>query len=102
MRGTNLTITGSTHYNGSSDLLTVTNAYVTQTDVLLPSLTVRETLCYAASLRLPPSTTSKQHHQLVEEIILELGLKECADTRVVYESKKGGYPGRESGSESRC
>lgn len=86
---------GNVRYNGSSDLLTITNAYVTQTDVLLPSLTVRETLLYAASLRLPPSTTSQQRKQLVEEIILELGLKECADTRVGDGFKKGGCSGGE-------
>src|SRR5258707_9830898 len=80
MRGPNLTIAGSTRYNGSPDFLTATNAYVTQTDVLLPSLTVRETLLYAASLRLPSSTTSQQRSQLVEEVILELCLKECAGT----------------------
>ena len=95
MRGSNLTITGSTHYNGSSDLLTVTSAYVTQTDVLFPSLTVRETLLYATSLRLPSSTTSQRRKQLVEEIILELGLKECADTRVGDGFKKGGCSGGE-------
>ena len=95
MRGSNLTINGNTRYNGSPDLLTVTSAYVTQTDVLLPSLTVRETLLYAASLRLPSSTTSRQRSQLVEEIILELGLKECADTRIGDGSKKGGCSGGE-------
>src|SRR5258708_1501514 len=47
VRGSNLAIAGSARYNGSPDLLTATNAYVTQTDVLLPSLTVRETLLYA-------------------------------------------------------
>ena len=95
MRGLNLTITGSTRYNGSPDLLTVTSAYVTQTDVLIPSLTVRETLLYAASLRLPSSTTSQRREQLVEEVILELGLKECADTRVGDGLKKGGCSGGE-------
>jgi ABC-type multidrug transport system ATPase subunit len=95
MRGSNLTITGSTRYNGSPDLLTITSAYVTQTDVLLPSLTVRETLLYAASLRLPSSTTSQQRSQLVEEVILELGLKECAATRIGDGFKKGGCSGGE-------
>ena len=95
MRGSNITITGSTQYNGSPDLLTVTSAYVTQTDVLLPTLTVRETLLYAASLRLPSTTTSQQRSQLVEEVILELGLKECADTRVGDGFKKGGCSGGE-------
>ena len=95
MRGSNFTITGSTRYCGSPDLLTVTSAYVTQTDALLPSLTARETLLYAASLRLPPPATSQQRSQLVEEIILELGLKECADTRVGDGFKKGGCSGGE-------
>ena len=95
IRGSNLTIAGSARYNGSPDLLTATNAYVTQTDVLLPSLTVRETLLYAACLRLPSSTTSQQHSQLVEEIILELGLKECAGTRIGDGYKKGGCSGGE-------
>lgn len=45
-----------------------------------PSSTVHETLLYAASLRLPSSTTSQQRSQLVEEVIPELGLKERADT----------------------
>ena len=95
MRGSNLTATGSTRYNGSPDLLTVTSAYVTQSDVLLPALTVRETLLYAASLRLPSSTTSQQRSQLVEEVILELGLKECANTRVGDGFRKGGCSGGE-------
>lgn len=47
-------------------------------DLLLPSLTVRETLLYAAALRLPSSTTDMERRNLVEELILELGLKECA------------------------
>ena len=53
MRVSSLTLTGTTRFNGSPGLLTVTGAYVTQSDVLLPSLTVRETLLYATSLRLP-------------------------------------------------
>ena len=95
MGGSNVAITGSTRYNGSLDLLTVTSAYVTQIDVLLPSLTVRQTLIYAASLRLPSSFTSQQRRQLVEEIILELGLKDCADTRVGGGCRKGGCSGGE-------
>ena len=95
MRGSNITIAEGTRYNESPDLLTVTSAYVTQTDVLLPSLTVRETLLYAASLRLPSSTTSQQRSQLIEEVILELGHKECADTRVGDGFKKGGCSGGE-------
>ncbi|DAA75043.1 TPA_exp: ABC drug exporter AtrF [Trichophyton benhamiae CBS 112371] len=43
---------------------------------------VRETLQYSADLRLPPPTTVEERHAVVERVILELGLKECADTRI--------------------
>jgi ABC-type multidrug transport system ATPase subunit len=53
-----------------------------QKDVLLPTLTVCETLQYAADLRLPPPTTGKERKSLVEEVIMEFGLKNCADTKI--------------------
>jgi len=68
----------------------VTSAHIAQTDALLPTLTVRETLPYVTPLRLPSSTTSQQRKQLVEEISLELGLEECADRPVGDGLKKGG------------
>jgi ABC-type multidrug transport system ATPase subunit len=66
-------------------------------DLLLPTLTVRETLMYAASLRLS-SSTSKERQHLVEEIILELGLKECANTMV---GDGGSYHGCSGGERRR-
>ncbi|KAK0450323.1 P-loop containing nucleoside triphosphate hydrolase protein [Desarmillaria tabescens] len=82
MKGKSLWIRGQLLYNNSPSLSSVTYAYVTQTDVFLPTLTVRETLMYAADLRLPDSISHEKRQRLVEEIILELGLKECADTLV--------------------
>ncbi|KAL8378004.1 hypothetical protein RB595_008612 [Gaeumannomyces hyphopodioides] len=67
----------------------VRHAYVMQHDILLPTLTVRETLRYSADLRLPPSTTAEERMRVVEEVILELGLKECADTRIGDHAHKG-------------
>ena len=80
---------GSILYNGSPKLSSVRSAYVMQQDVLLPTLTVRETLRYAAELRLPPPTTVSERRKVVEDVILELGLKECADTRVGNSVHKG-------------
>ena len=60
-----------------------------QQDVLIPTLTVRETLRYSADLRLPPPTTEEERRRVVEEVILELGLKECADTRIGNHQHKG-------------
>ncbi|KAJ4269498.1 hypothetical protein NW762_001158 [Fusarium torreyae] len=73
---------GIATFNGEVGVHSVRHAYVMQQDILLPTLTVRETLKYSADLRLPPSTTAEERHRVVEEVILELGLKECADTRI--------------------
>ncbi|KAM0194176.1 hypothetical protein ACHAPI_007202 [Fusarium lateritium] len=73
---------GIATFNGKVGVHSVRHAYVMQQDILLPTLTVRETLRYSADLRLPPSTTAEERHKVVEEVILELGLKECADTRI--------------------
>jgi ABC-type multidrug transport system ATPase subunit len=81
--------TGDTFFNGSPRLSSVRSAYVMQQDVLLPTLTVRETLQYSADLRIPPPTTAEERRLIVEEIILELGLKECADTRIGNSEYRG-------------
>lgn len=54
-------------------------AYVTQEDVLLGTLTVKETIAYSASLRLPSNTPKHEVKALIQSTILELGLEDCAD-----------------------
>lgn len=81
--------TGTILYNDDARLDTIRSTYVMQHDVLLPSLTVRETLRYAAELRLPPPTTAEERHAVVEEVLLELGLIDCADTRIGNSICKG-------------
>lgn len=89
MKSSNLEITGTVLYNNSSSLKTVRNSFLLQQDILQPQLTCRETLRYAADLRLPATTTQTERFALVEEIILELGLKECADTFVGDTAHRG-------------
>jgi ABC-type multidrug transport system ATPase subunit len=84
-----LTITGSTTFNRQRGINSIRSAYVMQQDVLLPTLTVRETLQCSADLRLPPPTTEEERKKVVEEVILELGLKECANTRIGNNIHKG-------------
>lgn len=58
-------------------------AFVEQDDDWhLPSLTVRETLRYAAMLRLPESLSRRQKVARAETVLLMLGLKDCADLPV--------------------
>ncbi|KAF6153827.1 hypothetical protein GIB67_001060 [Kingdonia uniflora] len=56
--------------------------FVTQDDVLLPQLTVEETLVFAAFLRLPSNMSKQQKYARVEMIIKELGLERCRHTRI--------------------
>jgi ABC-type multidrug transport system ATPase subunit len=57
-------------------------AYVTQEDTLLGTLTVRETIHYSAHLRLPDGMASHEKERIIESTILEMGLQDCADTPV--------------------
>ncbi|XP_042044686.1 ABC transporter G family member 15-like isoform X4 [Salvia splendens] len=57
-------------------------AYVTQEDVLMGTLTVRETITYSANLRLPSSMSKEDINDIIEATIMEVGLLECADRQV--------------------
>ena len=81
--------TGVVAFNGLEGVHSVRHAYVMQQDILLPTLTVRETLRYAASLRLPATVAREERERVVEEVILELGLKDCADTRIGNSQHRG-------------
>lgn len=60
-----------------------TSPFWFQDDILMGTLSVRENLLFSANLRLNPkdhSTADK--HQQVNIIIEDLGLTDCADTKV--------------------
>ncbi|KAM5316041.1 ATP-binding cassette sub-family G member 8 isoform 2-T2 [Glossophaga mutica] len=57
-------------------------AHVRQHDHLLPNLTVRETLAFVAQLRLPRAFSQAQRDKRVDDVIAELRLRQCANTRV--------------------
>lgn len=57
-------------------------AHVRQQDQLLPNLTVRETLAFVAQLRLPRTFSQAQRDKRVDDVIAELRLRQCANTRV--------------------
>ena len=52
---------------------------MTQEDILLGTLTVRETISYSANLRLPSTMTKEEVNDIIEGIIMEMGLQDCAD-----------------------
>ncbi|KAL9261680.1 ABC transporter G family member 15-like protein [Drosera capensis] len=57
-------------------------AYVTQEDITLGTLTVRETITYSAHLRLSPTLSKEEVDGIVEGTIIEMGLQECANTLI--------------------
>eukprot|EP00249_Psilotum_nudum_P032001 c47085_g1_i1 orf=80-2188(-) len=80
---TNTVQTGDVLLNGRRRKLSYgTAAYVTQDDNLIGTLTVRETISYSAKLRLPDKMSTTEKMAVVESVITEMGLQDCADTPV--------------------
>ncbi|KAK1791452.1 hypothetical protein P4O66_013463, partial [Electrophorus voltai] len=74
-------------------------AYVVQNDVLMGTLTVKENLTFSANLRLSPADyTSLDKAEKVDSVIQELGLKDCADTKIGTEFLRG----VSGGERKRC
>lgn len=69
--------------------LNVGAAYVMQQDALQATLTVRETLRYAADLRLSTTLSKAERWAKVETVITDLGLQDCADTRIGNDVRRG-------------
>ncbi|GAB2295552.1 hypothetical protein Dimus_029715 [Dionaea muscipula] len=57
-------------------------SYVPQEDCFLGTLTVKETIEYSAHLRLPSTNTKREIDELVKDIIIEMGLEDCADSTI--------------------
>ncbi|XP_028758797.1 ABC transporter G family member 15 [Neltuma alba] len=75
----NVVMTGKVLLNGKKIVDHGVKAYVTQEDILLGTLTVRETISYSAKLRLPSTMTKEEVNDIVEGTIMEMGLQQCAD-----------------------
>lgn len=64
------------------DFLGELQAYVTQSDDLIGTLTVRETIYYSAQLRLSNDISPGERKAIVDSTIREMGLQDCADTPI--------------------
>ncbi|ELR25358.1 ABC2 type transporter superfamily protein [Acanthamoeba castellanii str. Neff] len=58
------------------------SGYVMQDNIMLETLTVRETISYAARLKLPSKMTRAEKEQRVDRVMAELRLTHIADSRV--------------------
>eukprot|EP01135_Chromosphaera_perkinsii_P001381 Nk52_evm12s165 gene=Nk52_evmTU12s165 len=64
-------------------------AYVPQNEVFLTFLTVRETIMYAAKLKLDSAMTDEQREKRVDQVIDELWLNDCKNTIIGDQYVKG-------------
>lgn len=62
-------------------------AYIMQEDILLNTLTPRESLSFAAKIKL--KATQHEINRRVEKLILQFGLEKCADSRIGSTESKG-------------
>ncbi|RAK97266.1 putative ABC transporter, partial [Aspergillus ibericus CBS 121593] len=84
--------TGNCYVNGTGvDNTTFgrLTSYVEQEDALIGSLTVRETLKFAADLSLPSSVTKIQREERIQTLLLAFGIQNQASTLVGTPIRKG-------------
>uniref|UniRef100_A0A7S3UXL6 ABC transporter domain-containing protein n=1 Tax=Aplanochytrium stocchinoi TaxID=215587 RepID=A0A7S3UXL6_9STRA len=64
-------------------------SYIPQNDVLYAGLTPRQSIEYAAKLRLPVETDPVERDAIVKKLIDDLGLEKCADTLIGDNTTRG-------------
>ncbi|CAJ1025748.1 putative ABC transporter/ABC-2 type transporter [Leishmania shawi] len=84
LNGTPVTTTGARTAQYRSII-----GYVSQEDTLLPSLTVEQTILYAARLKLPRALSPSTVRHIVKHIIETLRLQHCAQTLIGDERTRG-------------
>lgn len=91
--GTQYRTAGNMFYNGavpSEDVIRSLTSFVVQDDdALVASLTVRETLQFAAQIRLPKWMSKNEKTARADEVIMKLGLKAVANNVVGDAMTKG-------------
>ncbi|XP_045797655.1 ABC transporter G family member 15-like [Trifolium pratense] len=79
----NVAVTGNIQINGKKrNLYSKEVSYVGQEELFLGTLTVKETLTYSANMRLPSKMTKQEIDKVVEDTIIEMGLEDCANTKI--------------------
>ncbi|XP_052168665.1 ABC transporter G family member 1-like [Oryza glaberrima] len=86
----NLKMRGQILINGRCQKLAFgTSAYVTQENMLMATLTVREAIYYSAQIQLPDTMTVANKLARAEDTVREMGLTSALDTRIGGRSSKG-------------
>mmetsp|Transcript_34042 Transcript_34042/g.89367 ORF Transcript_34042/g.89367 Transcript_34042/m.89367 type:complete len:691 (-) Transcript_34042:156-2228(-) len=85
------TVTGSVLANGVKRDASYKRSigYVEQDDLMFANLTVTEMLVYTALLRLPRNISHEDKLLRANEVLEQLGLQDCANTRIGSEGRRG-------------
>ncbi|CAN6355825.1 unnamed protein product [Urochloa humidicola] len=88
--GPGMNKTGLILINGRQEKLAYgTSAYVTQDNVLMSTLSVREAVYYSAQLQLPDTMPAPEKRAHADRVIREMGLGDAMDTRIGGRITKG-------------
>ncbi|XP_051194625.1 ABC transporter G family member 1 [Lolium perenne] len=88
--GPGVTETGLILINGRQEKLAFgTSAYVTQDNVLMSTMSVREAVYYSAQLQLPGTMPAAEKRAHADGVIREMGLGDAMDTRIGGRITKG-------------
>ncbi|XP_022107104.1 ATP-binding cassette sub-family G member 2-like isoform X2 [Acanthaster planci] len=84
-------LTGTVLIDGKSQPknFKLVSGYVVQDDVVMGTLTIRENLAFSANLRLSKEVSWEERKQRVQDVINELGLNLCSETKVGTEFIRG-------------
>ncbi|KAJ8493642.1 hypothetical protein OPV22_015363 [Ensete ventricosum] len=89
--------------NGRRQRLSFGNsAYVTQDDILMTTLTVREAVYYSAQLQLPKTMTTSEKRERAETTIRDMGLQAAMDARIGGNLSSAGISGGQKRRVSIC
>src|SRR3546814_6309139 len=92
----NSKLTGTVLVNGQprrNNVFKAVSAYVQQDDVMFAHLTVKETLMLSANFYLASTVTHQAKEDMVEAVIMELGLAKAKHT-IIGSDKERGVSGR--------
>ncbi|CAL4994678.1 unnamed protein product [Urochloa decumbens] len=88
--GPSMNKTGLISINGRQEKLAYgTSAYVTQDNVLMSTLSVREAVYYSAQLQLPDTMLASEKRAHADRVIRDMGLGDAMDTRIGGRITKG-------------
>ncbi|KAF0987985.1 hypothetical protein HZS_662, partial [Henneguya salminicola] len=95
IRSKKMKVEGQILLNGRPTDIAPLSAYVEQSDLFIPTLTVKEHLLFNGQLVLANQMTPDEIHKKVEHLLMEFGLEKCKNTQIGSAQTRKGISGGE-------